>query len=117
MFKDCKQLTAPDLPHYLRTQSEVEPKGNRLRIQGLGDKEKQVTTQGTYYSPTFNYKVKSHEDYWAERKKMTHTVGDNFFKKSQRYKLNPDFSPKHVGMPWSIVDASDFVKPSAIIMA
>lgn len=48
---------------------------------------------------------------------MTHTMGDNFFKKSQRYKLNPDFAEKHVGMPWSIVDACDYVKPNAIIMA
>ena len=48
---------------------------------------------------------------------MTHTVGDGFFKKSERYKLNPEFSPKHVGMPWAVCDASDFVKPSAIIMA
>jgi hypothetical protein len=60
--------------------------------------------------------VKTNDDYWKERKNMTITQGDNFFKKSERYKENPDFSPKHVGMPWAISDACDYVRPNATQM-
>lgn len=37
---------------------------------------------------------------------------DDFFKRSERYKMNPDLSPKHVGMKWSIIDASELVRPN-----
>ena len=77
------------------------------------DKGAFKTSSGTYYSPTYNFKVKSNNDYWHERKRLTQTIGDSFFKKSERYKMNPDFSPKHVGMRWSIIDAGDYIKPTA----
>jgi len=38
---------------------------------------------------------------------------DTFYQKSLRYHANPDLSPKHVGMGWSIMDACDAVKPNA----
>ena len=44
---------------------------------------------------------------------MTNTVGDNFFKRSQRYRENPDYSPKHINLNWAVSDACDYVKPSA----
>jgi len=69
------------------------------------------------YDPVHNYKVKGHHDYWHERKEISTKTGDSFFKRSERYKANPDFAPTHVGMPWSIVDASDYVRPSALQMA
>lgn len=72
--------------------------------------------KSNFYSPNFEYKNKTNEDYWNERKKLTMTMGDTFFKRSERYKENPDFSPRHVGMPWSIVDACDYVRPSAVQM-
>lgn len=65
------------------------------------------------YSPVYNYKNKSHEDYWNERKRMTQTLGDNFYRRSERYRENPDYSPKHVGATWAVHDACDFVRPSA----
>ena len=73
-------------------------------------------SQGNYYGPTYNYKIKTHDDFWNERKKMSNTIGDTFFKRSERYRENPDYSPKHVGMPWTVVDASDYVKPNSSIM-
>ena len=69
--------------------------------------------KGQLYSPQFTYKVKSNEDYWKERKRLTQTMGDNFFKESERYKMNPDYSPKHVGAKWSLNDACDYVKPTS----
>ena len=47
---------------------------------------------------------------------MTLNLGDNFFKTSERYRENPDYSPKHVGMPWTCFDASDFVRPTGKLM-
>jgi hypothetical protein len=69
--------------------------------------------KSNFYSPLFEYKVKTNDDYWKERKNVTISNGDNFFKRSQRYRENPDFSPDHVGMPWAIMDACDYVRPSA----
>lgn len=68
------------------------------------------------YSPVFNYKEKSQNELWNERKKLTETVGDHFFKRSQRYRENPDYSPKHVGATWAVSDACDYVRPSATQM-
>lgn len=68
--------------------------------------------KNSFYSPVFEYKNKSNDEYWQERKKLTLTQGDNFFKRSERYRENPDFSPKHVGMPWTMMDACDYVRPS-----
>jgi hypothetical protein len=31
--------------------------------------------------------------------------------------MNPDYQPTHVGMPWAIQDACDYVRPSATQMA
>lgn len=50
---------------------------------------------------------------WAARAQLAKTGNDSFFKKSLRYRANPDLSPKHVGMSWSIVDACDAIKPNA----
>ena len=36
--------------------------------------------------------------------------GDTFYKNSLRYGKNPDLSPKHTGIGWTIVDSSDYVK-------
>ena len=66
------------------------------------------------YSPVHHYKVKTHDDMWMERKQMSNTMGDTFFKRSERHRGNPDYSPKHVGMPWAVSDACDYVRPSAV---
>lgn len=58
------------------------------------------------------YRNVSHDEYWGQRAAITKLTGDNFFKKSERYRMNPDLSPKHVGMQWSIVDASELVRPN-----
>ena len=41
---------------------------------------------------------------------MTKKGQDTFFMKSLRYGANPDLSPRHVGMDWTIADSSDTVK-------
>lgn len=65
------------------------------------------------YSPKHEYKEKSHLELWEERKKLTQTIGDNFFRRSQRYRENPDYSPKHVAANWVVSDSCDYVRPSA----
>jgi hypothetical protein len=35
---------------------------------------------------------------------------DTFYKSSLKYGANPDLSPAHVGMDWTIQDASDTIK-------
>ena len=60
--------------------------------------------------------MKTQDDYWKERKRLTQTIGDNFFKNSERYKMNPDFSQYHTGIDWSLVDAGDWVKQNATLM-
>jgi hypothetical protein len=42
--------------------------------------------RSTFYSPVFDYKIKTNDDYWKERKQKTATQGDNFFKQSERYR-------------------------------
>ena len=37
------------------------------------------------YSPVYDYKIKTHDDFWKDRKTMTMTQGDTFFKRSERY--------------------------------
>ena len=58
------------------------------------------------------YKNISHDQYWEQRAQLTKQGRDDFFKRSERYKMNPDLSPRHVGMKWSIVDASELVRPN-----
>lgn len=43
---------------------------------------------------------------------MTRKTGDNFYKTSLRFGKNPDLSPKHVGVGWSIIDTCDYIKPT-----
>ena len=43
-------------------------------------------------------------------------MGDTFYRRSQRYRENPDYSPKHVGATWAVSDACDYVRPSAMQM-
>ena len=75
-----------------------------------------VNAQNKMYSPVHRFREKNHNDLWNERRKMTITVGDNFFKKSERYMKNPDYSPKHVDANWAVKDACDYVRPSATQM-
>ena len=44
---------------------------------------------------------------------MTKQGTDTFYKTSLKYGANLDLSPKHVGMQWTIMDASDTIKPNA----
>lgn len=82
-----------------------------MHVQGLRNNDKNLM-----YSPVYNYKEKTHNDLWKERKMLTQTVGDTFFRRSQRYRENPDYSPKHVGATWAVSDACDYVRPSATQM-
>lgn len=66
-----------------------------------------------YYSPVYRFKERTQDDLWNERKKMTQTMGDNFWRQSERYRENPDYSPKHVGATWATSDACDYVRPNA----
>jgi len=49
---------------------------------------------------------------WYTRAELAKENKDDFYKRSLRYKANPDLHPNHVGMAWSIVDACDTVKPT-----
>lgn len=71
-------------------------------------------SQGAYNVPIIKQKFYTTEQNWAKRANKTNNTehGDNFFKGSLRYKANPDLSPKHVGIGWSLVETSDMVKPS-----
>ena len=75
-------------------------------------------SQGAYNVPIIKQKFLTTEQNWAKRAKKTteEATGDNFFKQSLRYKANPDLSPKHVGIGWSLVETSDTVKPSMVQM-
>jgi hypothetical protein len=48
---------------------------------------------------------------WELRARKTNDgAGDTFYKQSLRYAKNPDLSPKHTGIGWTIVDSCDYVK-------
>lgn len=49
---------------------------------------------------------------WYTRAELAKENKDDFYKRSLRYKANPDLHPNHVGMAWSIVDACDTIKPT-----
>lgn len=53
------------------------------------------------------------EQQWNLRAKMAKEGNDTFYKTSLKYKANPDLQKAYVGMPWSIQDASDSVRPNA----
>ena len=71
-------------------------------------------SQGAYNVPILKQKFYTTEQSWNNRAQKTKKLetGDDFFKGSLRYKANPDLSPKHVGIGWSLVETSDLVKPS-----
>ena len=50
---------------------------------------------------------------WKHRANLTKAGNDTFYKNSLKYRANPDLQPSYVGMPWSIVDSSDAVRPNA----
>lgn len=68
-------------------------------------------SQGAYTTPMLRQRFLTTEETWALRAKKTNDgPGDNFYKKSLRYSKNPDLSPRHTGIGWSIVDSCDYVK-------
>lgn len=69
-------------------------------------------SQGAYKTPILNQKFQTTEQNWYNRVDLHRKGQDTFYKNSLRYKNNPDLSPNHVGMSWSIVDACDAVKPN-----
>ena len=61
--------------------------------------------------PIIKQKFLTSDQSWYKRAKDTvEGTGDTFYKSSLRYGANPDLSPKHVGMGWSIIDTCDVVK-------
>ena len=69
-------------------------------------------SQGAYTTPMLKQKFLSNEATWQARAEKTKTGADVYFKNSLRYARNPDLSPRHTGIGWSIVDTCDYVKPS-----
>ena len=72
--------------------------------------------QGAYRSAILNQTFLSTEQTWALRAKLAKKGNDKFYQQSLRYRANPDLSPNHVGIGWSIVDACDTIKPNAAEM-
>ena len=70
-------------------------------------------SQGAYKSKILKQKFQTTEENWNNRVDLHRKGQDTFYRNSLRYQANPDLSPKHVGMGWSIVDACDAVKPNA----
>lgn len=74
-------------------------------------------SQGAYTTPMLKQKFLTNEQQWVARANKTKDgPGDVFFKGSLRYSKNPDLSPKHTGIGWSIVDSCDYVKPAPEMM-
>lgn len=69
-------------------------------------------SQGAYTTPMLKQKFMTNEQTWQARAEKSKNGGDVFFKNSLRYSKNPDLSPRHTGIGWSIVDSCDYVKPS-----
>lgn len=68
-------------------------------------------SQGAYQVPMLKQKFMTTDQTWYGRAKKTNGgPGDTFYKTSLKYGANPDLSPKHVGIGWSIVDSCDHVK-------
>ena len=67
-------------------------------------------SQGAYGSPIVKQKFQTTDQTWYGRGEDTKKGNDTFYKTSLRFGANPDLSPKHVGMQWSIVDACDTIK-------
>ena len=68
-------------------------------------------SQGAYTTPMLKQRFLTVEETWRKRAEMTRKgPGDTFYKNSLRYQGNPDHSPKHTGIGWSIVDSCDYVK-------
>ena len=70
-------------------------------------------SQGAYKTPMLNQKFMTTEETWAHRARLAKQGNDTFYKTSLKYRANPDLQKEYVGMPWSIVDASDSVRPNA----
>jgi len=69
--------------------------------------------QGNYGEPVHDYKFLTPEQIWHKRAEYERQKRKQFYQNSLRYGANPDLSPKHVGMPWSITDTCDTVKFSS----
>ena len=67
-------------------------------------------SQGAYTTPILKQKFYTTDQTWLKRAEKTLNQGDNFFKTSLKYGKNPDLSPRHTGIGWSIVDSCDYVK-------
>ena len=67
-------------------------------------------SQGNYGAPINTQKFYTTEQQWNMRAKMAKKGNDTFYKTSLKFGANPDLSPKHVGMNWTIVDSCDHVK-------
>ena len=70
-------------------------------------------SQGAYGVPIENQKFLSTDQSWYKRGNLTKQGKDTFYKSSLKYGANPDLSPKHVGMDWTITDATDTIKLNA----
>jgi hypothetical protein len=70
-------------------------------------------SQGAYKCPILKQKFLTTDQNWGVRANLHKQGSDTFYQRSLRYRANPDLSPKHVGMSWSIVDACDAIKPNA----
>jgi hypothetical protein len=68
------------------------------------------------YSPVNKFRERNFDDLWQERKRLTQTIGDNFFKTSERYRKNPDRLQKHVAASWALKNSCDYVRPNATQM-
>ena len=69
-------------------------------------------SQGGYNVPILKQKLYTSDQAWFKRSDVTRKTGDSFYKTSLRFGANPDYSPKHVGVGWSMMDTCDVVKPT-----